>query len=201
MMRTTTLAFAAVVLLAACGGNDTTSGGPTGPTGASGPTAITGATADSPTGATAATGPTGAAPDPSLAPELEDGEHFGYVQVVDPDAGTLILDLAYFLTGDEANREAEERGLETPVPNDYFIVNDNPRLRTLTLAPDLELALLDWERCCDTFIEGDLTAFAEAIDAGEPITVDGHLYYGGLSPYWLTVEGGVVTRIEEQFLP
>jgi hypothetical protein len=136
-----------------------------------------------------------------LDPELEDGEHFGFVESVDATGGTMVFDLAYFLTGQEANEAAAERGLETPVPNDYFIVNDNPRLRTLVLAPDVELALLDWDTCCDEFIERDLAIFAEAIDADGLVTIDGQLYYGSLSPYWLTVEGGFVTRIEEQYLP
>jgi hypothetical protein len=199
--KATALAFTAIVLLAACAEDGTPTGSAASASGASGPSAVTGATGAGPTGATAPTGPTEASPQPSLPPELEDGEHFGFIQSVDPDEGTVVLDLAYFLTGEEADQEAAERGLETPVPNGYLIVNDNPKLRTLALAPDLELALLDWEHCCDAFIEGDLAAFAEALDAGEPITVDGHLYYGGLSPHWLTVEGGVVTRIEEQFLP
>lgn len=193
------LAFVGIVLLAACADEEPTAAS-TSATGASGPTA-TGVTGTGPTGVTAPTGPTDPSPEPSLAPELEDGEHFGFIQSVDAGAGTLVLDLAYFLTGEEANQEAAERGLETPVPNDYFIVNDNPKLRTLALASDLELALLDWNNCCDDFIEGDLATFADAIGASEPITVDGQLYYGSLSPYWLTVEGGVVTRIEEQYLP
>jgi hypothetical protein len=33
----------------------------------------------------------------------------------------------------------------------------------LALAPDVKLSLLDWDQCCDTFIDGDLTAFAGAI--------------------------------------
>ena len=43
-----------------------------------------------------------------------------------------------------------------PVPNDHFVVNDNPMLRTLSLAPDARLRLLDWNHCCDTFFDGDL---------------------------------------------
>ena len=64
---------------------------------------------------------------------LPDGRYF--VQLTDiqgGEEGPLLLqyDLAYFLTGEEANQAAADRGLETPVPNDYFIVNDNPKLRT-----------------------------------------------------------------------
>ena len=142
-------------------------------------------------------------PSPSRtpSPELEDGRHFGFVRSIDPDGMTLVFDLAYFLTGEEANEAAVERGDEVPVPNDYYIVNDNPRLRTLVLAPDVELALIDWNRCCDRTFDGDLEVFAMALETGEPVTVGDDIYYGALSPYWLEVEEGLVVRIEDQYLP
>jgi hypothetical protein len=196
-MRTVVvLAAMATLALGACADEGNDAGGPTAATG--GTAIITGPTA--PTGPTAETGPT-VEPTGSLEPELQDGEHFGFVQSVDVAGGTMVFDLAYLLTGEEANQAAAEHGDEVPVPNDYYIVNDNPKLRTLVLAPDLELALLDWNHCCDTFIEGDLTTFASAVEADEIVTVGEQIYYGSLSPYWVTVEEGVVTRVEEQYLP
>ena len=197
MSRIVALALAATLVLAACAEDEGDgAAGPTAATGGTGTTAITGPTVPTGPATSGSTGPSG-----ELGPELEDGEHFGFVESVDATGGTMVFDLAYFLMGEEANEAAAERGFETPVPNDYFIVNDNPKLRTLALAPDVELALLDWNHCCDRFIEGDLSAFATAVDAGEIVTVGDQTYYGSLSPYWLTVEGGVVTRIEEQYLP
>jgi hypothetical protein len=187
------------VVAGACADDPETSAvGPTA-TGATGPTA-TGSPPTSPSTTVSAT----PSPSPSPAPEepeLEDGRHFGFIESVDVDGLALEFDLAYFLTGEEANAAAEEHGDEVPVPNDYYIVNDNPKLRTLGVAPNLEIVLYDWDRCCDETIEGSLEGLAEAINGGEPVTVDGHLYQGPLSPYWLTVEGGAVTRIEEQYLP
>jgi hypothetical protein len=180
--------------LGACASDDPTVGA-TGDTPVTDPTGVTAPTGA--TGETAATGPTG---ETGTQPELEDGEHFGFVEEVDASGGNLVLDLAYFLSGEAANEAAAERGDEVPVPNDYYIVNDNPRLRTLTLADDLKLSLLDWNRCCDERFEGDLDTFAQAIDEGQ-LEADGYLYQGPLSPYWLTVENGEVVRIEEQYLP
>ena len=188
-------AFLVMLALAACASDNPTVGAtgettPSDPTGATAPTGTTGPTA--PTGATGETGPPPA--------ELEDGEHFGFIEEVDPEGGTLVLDLAYFLTGGAANEAAAEHGDEVPVPNDYYIVNDNDRLRTLTLADDVELSLLDWNDCCDERFEGDLETFARAIDEGM-VESDGFVYQGTLSPYWLIVEDGVIVRIEEQYLP
>jgi hypothetical protein len=208
--RSAILAVALAVSGAACA-SDAGPGGATGSatgasaathaTGATGPTAGTGTA-----GATGATGstappPASASPSPEPSPELEDGRSFGFVESVDFAGGTMVFDLAYFLTGEEANQASEERGGENPVPNDYYIVNDNPRLRTLALSSDLEILLLDWDRCCDRFVDTDLDDFAAAIEADDLVRIDGRLYYGSLSPYWVTVEGGVVTGIEEQYLP
>ena len=51
----------------------------------------------------------------------------------------MTFDLAYFLTGDAANQAAAEHGDETPVPNDYYIVNDNPSLRTHARLPTVSI--------------------------------------------------------------
>ena len=185
--------------LAACTSEDPTVG-VTAETGATAPTGVTAPTGPTETGPTAPTGTTGETGTPPA--ELEDGEHFGVVEEVEVDAsgGTLVLDLAYFLTGEAANEAAAERGDEVPVPNDYYIVNDNPRLRTLTLADDVELSLLDWNDCCEERFDGDLESFAQAIDEGM-LEAGGEVYNGTFSPYWLTIENGEVVRIEEQFLP
>jgi hypothetical protein len=133
--------------------------------------------------------------------DLVDGRHFGFVRSVDISGRTIEFDLAYWLTGEEANEAYQEATGETgPVPNDYFVVNDNPRLRELALSPDLRLRLLDWNRCCDTFFEGNLDLFAQAIEEQADV-LDGDVVYRGVSQWWITVENGLVTKIEEQYSP
>ncbi len=136
--------------------------------------------------------------EPSPSPALEDGRHFGYIRSVDVDAMTLRFDLAYFLTGEEANQAAAEHGDEVPVPNDYYIVNDNPRLRTLPVDPGAEVWVIDWSRCCD-LVRGELGPFLDAF-ATRHHPWDA-LYQGRRAPYWLTVRDGAVVRIEVQYLP
>ena len=140
-------------------------------------------------------------------PTLEDGRHFGFVRAVHPAQGTIEFDLAYFLTGEEADRAYQEATGETgPVPNDFYVVNENPRLRELTFAEDLRLRLLDWTECCDTFFEGDIGPFAEAIEEQTDVLVDDvrgkdDVIYRGLSSWWITIEDGIVVEIEEQYTP
>lgn len=138
---------------------------------------------------------------PTRSPELEDGRHFGYIQSVDVTTipYTMVFDLAYFLTGDEAIAAAKEHGdLEDGfLPNDYYIVNDNPRLRTLSFGPDVTIAIVNWESCCES-TPGVLGPFVEAFRRHHAPPGN---YKGSFSQYWLTVEGGEVVSIEEQYLP
>ena len=137
-------------------------------------------------------------PSPSASPAMEDGRHFGYIKSIDLESQTMVFDLAYFLTGEEANQAAADHGDETPVPNDYYIVNDNPSLRTLAVAPDVKVGVIDWGNCCE-LVHGEIQPFVDAF-AAKHHAWDA-MYRGGESQYWLTVKGGVVILITEQYLP
>jgi tRNA A-37 threonylcarbamoyl transferase component Bud32 len=185
------------------GATGTTDGatGSTGSTSATGATAATGATSASgttgTTGSVAASGCSGG-PAPTILP---DGTHFGYVEGLETVSGAMAFDLACFYTGEEANRQAAAAGDEVPVPNDVYIVNRNTTIRNLTVDPSAKLVLIDWNRCCDPRPGADLDAFASALGNEDFVQIGGRSYAGSLSPYWVTIEEGIVTRIEEQFLP
>jgi hypothetical protein len=175
--------------------------GPTPPTGTPGPsTQPTGST-----GLTGSTGSTGSAnPGCSGAPApatLADGTYFGFVESIDTGSDAMAFDLACFYTGEEANEKAAQRGDEVPVPNDVYIVNDNPATRDVPVDPATELRLVDWNACCETSPGAELDALATAIPQGDLVEIDGFRYAGSLSPYWITIEEGRVVLIEEQFLP
>jgi hypothetical protein len=139
-----------------------------------------------------------ASPEPpgGESPVLEDGHHFVYVTSasrLEDGTSEVEFDLAYFYVGQSAEREAAERDDE--VLNGYYIVNENDRLRTLPLAEDVEVAYIPVDACCD-LQPGNVDAWLEAIV--ETSQTD----YGGADvPWWFTVEGGEVTRIEQQYLP
>ena len=107
----------------------------------------------------------------------------------------VTFDLAYLLSGKEAAEAAQEAGDEVPVPNDYYIVNDNPKLRTVPVADGVQVDVYDWSMCCDTHTSIGFDDFTGYV--ADP-TDD---FHGAQSPYWLRVRGGEITRIEEQFLP
>lgn len=137
-------------------------------------------------------------PEPSVSgsPSLEDGRHFVYVKSAaqrENGSTRIRFDLAYFYRGERAEREAGERGDE--VVSGYYIVNDNPRLRTLPLADEVEVEYIPASRCCE-LQAGNLDAWIEAVLEANPTD-----YPGTNAPWWFTVEGGRITRIEQQYLP
>jgi hypothetical protein len=135
-------------------------------------------------------------PSDSQSPSLENGHHFVYVKSAsrsENGKARVRFDLAYFYQGERAEREAAERGDE--VVSGYYIVNDNPRLRTLPLDDEVEVEYIPASRCCE-LQAGDLDAWIEAVLETNPTD-----YPGTNVPWWLTVEGGRITRIEQQYLP
>ena len=177
--------------------------GPTDEPSVTAPTSPTGPTAE-PTGPTGATGEdTGnAGCAGATAPEtLADGTYFGFFESIDVDTGVTKFDLACFYTGEEANQQAAARGDEVPVPNDVYIVNDNPATRAVPVDPSAELLLIDWNACCETGPGATLDGLASALGHRNFVEIDGWRYAGSLSPYWVTIADGQIVGIEEQFLP
>lgn len=201
MRKTLTAATLAVALplsLAACGddGDDEASSSATttvstsapDDTSTSAPSTAPGSTA--PGGSTTPT--TNADSDGGL--DLDDGRHPAYLTSVDVAGRTLTFDVIQFLTGSEATTayQAETGETDTP-PNDYFIVNENPKLRTAPVSSGVTVQLV---RLADDS-DADL-------DPGTWDELPAYLAQPGIqefSPFWLTVSGGEVTAIEEQFLP
>ncbi|MBI3648944.1 MAG: hypothetical protein HY240_09385 [Actinobacteria bacterium] len=158
-------------------------------------------TAGTDTGTPATTSPPAVTASPSTEsspePSLPDGRHFVYAHAVRMKGGVqqMHFDLAYFLTGDAATQAAKDHGDEHPPPNDYYIVNDNPKLRWLPLSPGVKVRYIPADKCCD-LVMGNLDAFAASIN-GTAMTD----YSGRQVPWWITVKGGQIVKIEQQYLP
>jgi len=165
-------------------------------TGSTAPAATAPSTTDADAGGGAAT----SAPltSPSGEPVLEDGRHPAYLTDIDTAARTVEFDLIQFLTGDEATAAYIEDHPDDPggPPNDYYIVNDNPRLRRLSVAENVQVTVLDWEGG----FKPQVIAFADlpAQLAADLVPDDDRIWP---SPFWLTVNDDTVTAIEEQYIP
>jgi hypothetical protein len=110
--------------------------------------------------------------------------------VDDAAASTLDFDLACWFTGDAAALAAAEDGEESPPPNDYYVRNANPSLRTLDAESDATVAWLP--NPGDPSTETTITYAAWITDR------EGRGYQPGV---WLTITAGAITEIREQYVP
>jgi hypothetical protein len=138
--------------------------------------------------------------EPAATPVLEDGRHPAYLVALDVPGRTVTVDVIQFLTGDEAiaaYREASPEDPDGDPPNDYFIRNDNPLLRTLPVVADVAVTVV---RLGEPSGAGSVPGTFEDLPAhlDEQPPAEGRLAW---NPYWLTVEGGEVAAIDEQYLP
>lgn len=101
----------------------------------------------------------------------------------DAVAGAYTFDLACYYVGAAAEAEAARRGDE--VNNDYYVVNDNPTLRTLPLAAGATAS-------CVELGAGVLEVECAPADIPDPVT-----------PWavWLRVVDGEIDRLVEQYAP
>jgi hypothetical protein len=176
--------LAIVLVLTACGGDEATD---------------TTTTTTAPTTTTTTTTTTSTTTTPPVYP---DGVAFGWIR--DTQAGEIAFDPAEFLTGDEAVTAAREDGVIGPdedLPNDFYIRDEDPATTMIAVAPGAAVTVLAFDESgtpAETGISYD--DLAGLFDG----RLDPAPYYGfgadGL-PVWVTVSGGVVEEVAEQYLP
>jgi hypothetical protein len=144
------------------------------------------------TGASPATtqphGPSGSGCTPGDAVTLPEGEWYGVV--VSASQSGIEFDLACWFEGESAVEAAAEDGAESPPPNDYYVRDDNPQIRSLPVSSDTEVT---WYPN-----PGDPTS---EIVVAYPDWVEGVTARGLGYAAWLDVIDGEVVRIREQWVP
>ncbi|HWD42510.1 MAG TPA: hypothetical protein VHM23_02100 [Actinomycetota bacterium] len=154
-------------------------------------------TADQPPATTTAAAPK--APTPSSgSPDdqpvvLGDGRHPVLITTVDPDGHAITFDLIQFYWDDDATREAAKDHQESPPPNDYYIRNINPRLRTLPVARD---AVITTNTLTAGYTGSATKTITVPLDRLRIVLLDRQS-----PPFWVTVRHGQVVKLAEQYLP
>ena len=124
---------------------------------------------------------------------LADGRHPVIIKTVDADRRRITFDLIQFYQGDDATREAAKDHQESPPPNDYYIRNANPKLRTLPVRSDA------------TITTNTLTAgYTGSATKNVQVPLDRLaivLPRSGAGPFWITVRHDQVVKITEQYVP
>ncbi len=119
--------------------------------------------------------------------DLPDGEWYGGVREF--DASGIGFDLACLFTGEAAIAASAEDGEESPPPNDYYVRNQNEQVRRLDVAADTPCT---WYTSGDPNdeVNGTFSEWVEFLGTQEA--------YLGI---WVTIEGGQVTEITEWWVP
>ncbi len=138
--------------------------------------------------------PTTPAPDNHAASKpavLADGRHPVYLTTIDPGRRTITFDLIQWYFGDDAAREAAKDHQESPPPNDHYIRNVNPRLRTLPVRADAPVT-----------VNTLASAWTGSATKNVPVTLAklATLRTDG-AVFWVTVRHDQVTKIAQQYIP
>jgi hypothetical protein len=161
--------------LGGCGGSEQ----PGGAGGATATTAVPGSTAGGPTTS-----------EPVV---LADGRHPVYLKTVDPGRQMITFDLIQFFTGEAATKAAAEDNQESPPPNDYYIRNVNPKLRTLPVRAGAPITVNVLAAQSTGSATKDVSVTLAKLASWFPNS--------GTPPFWITVEQGQVIKIAQQYLP
>jgi hypothetical protein len=191
------VSFAAAVAVTGCSAHTTAdqpSAAPAPPVTAAPapPTTEVSARQPTPTRPTPAPQPPITHPAPPLdppAPVLADGRYDSYIRTVDTNRQRLVVDLVQVFKYPASVDAAIADGLPRDQAQvlDVWVRNQNPRLRTLPLASDLQIDLLPGD--C---IESRNHQLAKLIKDSRAISNSRPAYY-----FTLTVADGVVHRIQE----
>ncbi len=120
---------------------------------------------------------------------------------VDTAHRRITFDLIEFLTGDAAKqawKKANPGSDQDGPDDDYYIVNDNAKLRTLPVAGTVTVSVLKNDGGSPDPMSITFAALPAYLAKAKPDTSDHQLSY---NPFWLTVQNGQIVKIEEQFVP
>jgi hypothetical protein len=130
--------------------------------------------------------PTGASGATSNEPAvLADGRHPVLLKAIDPGRGTVTFDLVQYFRDEAATREAAKDHQESPPPNDSYMRNVNPRLRTLPVGAD---AAITANQLAGSNVPVSLGRLASLTRTGSGV-------------FWITVRSGQIVQIGEQWSP
>lgn len=124
------------------------------------------------------------------------GTDFGFIRSWTAKTGTIYLrfDRAVLLTGKAADDASAAHGGESPVPNDYYIQNDNPRLREVAIVDQATVVGSQQLTGSPGPNPSNLKALLTFLSDGGPraAATPFHLKYNA---------NGLVVRVQEQYVP
>lgn len=130
---------------------------------------------------------------------LEDGRHLVYIRGVESGGTDLLVDLAVWFEGEDANSAAAEDGdPDVPVPGDFYIRNLDPTVLTVPAGAPVAVTSVWFDPASD--LQSVAITYDEfvAVFSGGASGVSSNLLS---SPWWITIESGSVVALDEQYVP
>ncbi len=127
------------------------------------------------------------APQVLPAPVIVDEYRFGFIKKIE-QVGTsyqFVVDYAEF----------QDCTAETNCPNGRKIVNDNPMLRTIPLAPSAVIIMATFSQT-----NGDFNTDEKITVQQLQNSMSGSTKYNEV-PFWFTITNGQIVEVKEQFIP
>lgn len=126
------------------------------------------------------------------------GLHIGYIKAIDKAARKIEFDATEFLTGDQAAKAyQEDTGEADTPPNDYWLRNEDKTARDFVLADNAEFRVNSLggfpPSSPDKGTVVDFDTFAEYFSANAGQATQ--------TLFWISLEDGPITHVEEQFTP
>ncbi|GGD66884.1 hypothetical protein [Paenibacillus nasutitermitis] len=129
-----------------------------------------------------------------------------FVNHIDYKDGKLLLTADYiqWLEGAAADeaflKDEPDSGLDG-APDGYYVINSDPQLRTLELDPDAQIVMQIYDH--SGLLDDLQPAWNETIPVSKFMAIYGDKHIVDLSsfPYHLTIQGGKVVRIVQQYIP
>jgi hypothetical protein len=131
----------------------------------------------------------------ATASSLTDGRHPARITAIDAEDKQVTIDVVEFFLGEAATEAAQaDHAPDVPPPNDHWIRNVNPKLRSLSVAAAAPVVV--------NTLSANETGSATS---NSTISLSKLASYGDVrvsySLFWVTTRDGTVTGIAEQFLP
>jgi len=160
----------------------------TAPTSAQTPATVSPSVTSSPTPT-----PTPSSTPVATVPGLADGRYAARITALDSPRRRVTIDVVQLFLGKAAAAAAaHDHAAEVPPPNDVWIRNESHLLRTLPVRPTAPITV--------NVLSAEITHSAVK-NLPVSLTRLGEFPDLDAGVFWLEVEHGVVTRINEQFLP
>lgn len=152
-------------------------------------TASDGTTTESDAGSSGSTNDlaSGSGCTPGTETGLPDGRWYGSIEAI--DGRRVEFDLACWFTGAAAEAAAAEDGAESPPPNDYYVRNVNPLVRTLDVADG---TMVEWYPDFDPLL-AETVSFDQWSAVGVALQLDNR-------GFWIETGDGLITAIEEEWV-